>query len=195
MVNFNKIDLFIFDMDGTLVDSALDFDAMRADLSFPPGASILEHIDTLEPHQQDEAFQIVDRHETEGAMRATAMPGVSELLELIKQLSKKSAILTRNSKKVTDLTLEKFEWSFDLIITRDCISKQKPHPEGLLKICHELTTDVRRACYIGDYKFDLEAALNAGMPGILYDQKGNSNFRDLAQLTYQHHQELIELLK
>lgn len=195
MLKFNEFELFIFDMDGTLVDSALDFDAMRSELKFPKGAPILEHIETLSPEEQSRAFHIVDKHERQGAERATEMPGVSELLAHLQTLSKKSAVLTRNSKAVTDLTLKKFSWEFDLILTRDCITKQKPHPEGLLKICQDLSIEVCRACYIGDFKFDLEAANNAGMPGILYDQKGNSDFKELAQLTYQHHQELLKLLK
>ena len=48
MIDFSKLDLFIFDMDGTLVDSALDFDAMRQELGFPKDAPILEHIETLD---------------------------------------------------------------------------------------------------------------------------------------------------
>ena len=195
MLDLRNLELFIFDMDGTLVDSALDFDLIRHDLNFPKGAPILEYIETLSPREQDRAFEIVNKHELEGAQRATEMSGVSELLNCLKSLNKKSAVLTRNSKIATEETLKKFDWSFDLILTRDCISKQKPHPEGLLKICNELSIKVSNACYIGDYRFDLEAAKNAGMPGILYDQTGEKHFQELANFTYQDHQELIERLK
>jgi beta-phosphoglucomutase-like phosphatase (HAD superfamily) len=34
----------IFDMDGTLVDSPLDFDAMRREIGCPPNRGLLEHI-------------------------------------------------------------------------------------------------------------------------------------------------------
>jgi len=195
MPNFKELELFIFDMDGTLVDSALNFDAMRTELNFPKDASILEHIETLAEQDQRKAFEVVDRHESEGADRATEMPGVTNLLESLKSLQKKTAVLTRNSKTVTDITLQKFDWDFDIVLTRDCISLQKPHPEGLLKICSELNIEIKKSCYIGDYKFDLEAATNAGMFGVLYDQNSNSEFKDLADYTYSNHQELLKLLK
>lgn len=37
----------IFDLDGTLVDSRLDFSAMRAELQAPEGVGLLEYIDGL----------------------------------------------------------------------------------------------------------------------------------------------------
>lgn len=195
MPNFKDLELFIFDMDGTLVDSALNFDAMRSELNFPTGASILEHIETLNKHEQEKAFEVVHRHESEGAARAIEMPGVTDLLVTLNSLEKKTAVLTRNSKIVTDITLEKFDWRFDIVLTRDCITLQKPHPEGLLKICKDLSIAIQKSCYIGDYKFDLEAASNAGMYGILYDQNSNSEFKDLADYTYSNHQEFLKLLK
>ncbi len=195
MIDFSAIDLFIFDMDGTLVDSSLNFDAMRSDLNFPKGAPILEHIETLSEAEKKTAFEIVDRHEWEGAERAIEMPGIDDLLERLSELGKLKAILTRNSKTVTDHTLSKFNWSFDLVLTRDCITLQKPHPEGLLKICEQLDVEINKACYIGDFKFDLEAANNAGMPGILYDYSGKCEFKELADYVYQNHSELAKFLK
>ena len=37
----------IFDLDGTLTEPVLDFDAMRAEIGLPEGVPILEHIDGL----------------------------------------------------------------------------------------------------------------------------------------------------
>ena len=37
---------WIFDLDNTLADSAIDFDAMRRELDLPLGKPILEEIDT-----------------------------------------------------------------------------------------------------------------------------------------------------
>ncbi|TNF27114.1 MAG: HAD family hydrolase [Deltaproteobacteria bacterium] len=195
MIDFSKLDLFIFDMDGTLVDSALDFDAMRQELGFPKDAPILEHIEILDLEEQERAFEIVNRHEHEGALRAVAMPGIEKLLEGLSEHGKQLALLTRNSKVVTETTLAKFNWKFDLVLTRDCITLQKPHPQGLLKICEELNIETKNACYIGDFKFDLEAATNAKMLGILYDRSGNCEFKELADMVYQSHLDLLNMLK
>ena len=43
-INFKA---FIFDMDGTLVDSFLDFDSMREELNFPKGVPLLEYIESM----------------------------------------------------------------------------------------------------------------------------------------------------
>ncbi|HIA63686.1 MAG TPA: HAD family hydrolase, partial [Planctomycetaceae bacterium] len=37
----------IFDIDGTLIDSGLDFDLIRAEMNLPAGAAILESLEQL----------------------------------------------------------------------------------------------------------------------------------------------------
>ncbi|MCO4794024.1 MAG: HAD family hydrolase [Bacteriovoracaceae bacterium] len=194
--NFNKIDLFIFDMDGTLVESHLDFDKMRLELGFPKGEPILEYIEKLDSiKEKEEAFKIVNEHELKGAQVATPMPGIESLFSKINSLGKQKAILTRNSKLVTDFIISKFDWEFDSIVTRDCITAQKPEPEGLHKICNELKIPESNSCYIGDYRFDLEAATNAKMLGLFYSTKGLRGFEELADFVYKDHKELAKVLK
>ena len=58
----------LFDLDGTLVDTRLDFAALRLELGFPEGIGVLEHLATLEdPEQAAWASTVIDRHEMEGA--------------------------------------------------------------------------------------------------------------------------------
>lgn len=47
----------IFDLDGTLVDSGLDFDSMRREMGLDPGTPILESLATL-PEQDAGKFSI-----------------------------------------------------------------------------------------------------------------------------------------
>ena len=72
----------VFDMDGTLVDSRLDFDAMRREMELPTGMPILEALTRLPPPHAARCRAILDRHEWAGHERATLLPGVTELLEL-----------------------------------------------------------------------------------------------------------------
>lgn len=183
-------------MDGTLVDSGLNFDLMRMELGFPEKTPILEQIETLRGQKEKEAaFDIVNKHEFEGAKRASMIDGVDEFLLLLKTLKCKTAVLTRNSKRVTTLTLSKFARTFDLVLTRDCIKNQKPHPEGLHTICRQLGVSEARACYIGDFSIDMEAAKNARMTGILYSPKKNKELEEMADFHFSHFKELIDLLK
>ena len=76
----------IFDLDGTLVDSGLDFNAMRAEMGLPAGRPILEAIASLPSSRQRVCWEILHRHEFEGATRATPMPAVHDLLSLLSRL-------------------------------------------------------------------------------------------------------------
>src|SRR5687767_2360448 len=74
----------IFDLDGTLADSRLDFDAMRREMELPEKLPILEALVRLPPQQAERCQQILHRHELAGAQRATVLPGAIELLEALK---------------------------------------------------------------------------------------------------------------
>lgn len=170
-----KLKVFIFDMDGTLVDSRLDFDRMREELGFPQGVPLLEHIDSIKDQTDEKTlnyyFEVIHRHELEGARNSELMPGVREFLHFLEEFGVKTAVLTRNNLEVTELTFSKWNLNFSQVLSRDCVTRPKPHPEGLLKICQELEANPYEAVYMGDFLFDLEAAHNAGMKAILYTPK------------------------
>ena len=60
----------LFDLDNTLVDSGLDFDAMRRAMGLPDGVSILEAIERLPPDRAARCRQILHEFELAGAARA-----------------------------------------------------------------------------------------------------------------------------
>ena len=70
----------IFDLDGTLVDSALHFDQMRREMGFSLGTPVLEGIAALSADDAARCLAILEAHERAGCQRATCMPGAAELL-------------------------------------------------------------------------------------------------------------------
>ena len=56
----------IFDLDGTLADSLLDFDAIRAEIGLAPGLPILEQLADVDAAARDRAEIIMRRHERDG---------------------------------------------------------------------------------------------------------------------------------
>lgn len=74
---FNGI---IFDLDGTLVDSRLDFAAIRKALRCPEDVGVLEFIDTLPQREQAAAHAVVLEYEREGAQRAPGYPAQNPAL-------------------------------------------------------------------------------------------------------------------
>ena len=61
----------IFDMDGTLIDSQLDFDQMRLDLNLPENAPILETIESYTGTRRQQCNQVLRQHEQIGVEKAT----------------------------------------------------------------------------------------------------------------------------
>lgn len=182
----------IFDLDGTLVDSRLDFAAMRADLGLAQGVPILEAlaliIDQDERHKAD---AIVLRHEHQGAERATLMPGAAELIQSLHERGIKTAIFTRNAREVAALTLQRLQLPIDTVIARED-APPKPDPTGLFKICEQWQCKVDEAVFVGDYLYDLEAGRRAGMRTVLYAPEP-ADFAHDADLVVAHLAEVAQL--
>lgn len=180
---------YIFDLDGTLVDSKLDFSLLRQRLGWPADTLILEHLATLPAAQQQQASQIIHQFELEGAQQATLFDGVSEMLAQLRALKLPTAILTRNNRVVTELTLAKFDLQFDLVLSRDD-APAKPNPAGLWQIANHWQIAPSELLFIGDYLFDLQTADAAGMPSCLYLDGSNEHFAALATHKIAHFNEL-----
>ena len=184
----------LFDLDGTLVDTRLDFAALRLELGFPEGIGVLEHLATLEdPEQAAWASTVIDRHEMEGAAAATWIDGAKHVLETLHRKGVPTGILTRNSRAAVARTNAVLGLPVDLIMTReDCAPK--PHPEGLLLIADQLGLRPATTVYVGDFVFDLQAARNAGMASGLLRNGKNRHFRDQADLVLDHLGEVLDWL-
>jgi HAD superfamily hydrolase (TIGR01509 family) len=193
--DISQIKGILFDLDGTLVDSHLDFNALRHQLGFPPGQPVLEHLATIDdPKKVAAAHNIIAEHEMSGAKKATWMPGAQSLLQKLHQHNIATAILTRNMKNATQLMIDKLGIPIDLVLTReDC--KPKPDPDGLLRIATHWGIDVSHLVYIGDYVFDLDAANAANMIACLYRNSRNAMFVEKADWVIDHFDELTERFK
>jgi HAD superfamily hydrolase (TIGR01509 family) len=184
----------VFDMDGTLVDSKLDFDQIRRDIGMPQDQAILEY---LEEHPDADfvakAMEIVHHHEREGALRATLIPGIDQLIEVLKQKNIHTGVLTRNSKIVTDLTLKNLKLSFEHVLTRDDC-KPKPHPEGLILLSERFRVPCQQMAYVGDFLFDIQTAKAAKAMAILYTGGNSTTFAEQADLIIDDYHDLIDLI-
>lgn len=180
-MSMRKFAAVVFDLDGTLVDSRLDFAALRRELGFPEGIGILEHLPTLAAAERLAAEAIIDRHEMAGAAAARWIEGARELLDELHRRAIPTAIVTRNSRAAVNRTDAQLGLRVDQIVTReDCAPK--PDPEGLLLIAGRLNQPPASMLYVGDFIYDLQAARRAGMVAALLLNDRNRHFRTQADL-------------
>lgn len=181
----------IFDLDGTLIDSQLDFEAMRRDMGFAAGRPILETIETLpDPVYQARCHDILRQHEHQGALRATLMPGARELLAELTRRDIPQAILTRNSREMTKLTLQRLDLQFSVVVARED-APPKPDPAGLLHICRAWGFDVTEVLFVGDFHFDLLAGRAAGIATVLYAPDQRPDYANDAEYVIERLNDLL----
>lgn len=150
----------IFDMDGTLTRPYLDFRAIQAAIRIPE--PLLENMLSMPPGaERDRAFGILERFEDEAAERSELNSGAREVLDFLASRSIPSGLVTRNSRRSTELVLKKHHLRFDSSVTRDD-APAKPRPEPLWMICEKFRVLPAHTLMVGDFKFDILAGRNAG---------------------------------
>jgi HAD superfamily hydrolase (TIGR01549 family) len=184
----------IFDLDGTLVDSRLDFAAIRRDTGFPEGVGLLEHLEKLQdPALKARAEAIIMRHEMEGALAASWMPGAQKLLQRLMSANYPVGIVTRNHRVAAQQMLDSLEIPCDILVARED-APAKPHPGGLLAIASRWELAPAELVYVGDHIFDLQAARNAEMLACWYDAGRGLPYAEQADLVVRHFDELTDSL-
>lgn len=172
----------IFDLDGTLVDSGLDFEAIRRDMGIPSRTPILERLaQTPAGPDLERMLQVLHAHELRSAEGAMLFDGAAEFLDWMDQRRIPRAILTRNSRICTDLVLHRLQLNFSCVLTRED-APPKPDPAGLLRICDQWGLAPREVAFCGDYLFDLQAGRQAGMRTILFAPGELPDYADQADL-------------
>jgi HAD superfamily hydrolase (TIGR01549 family) len=151
----------IFDLDGTLAHSPLDFDAIRAEIGLSPGIPILEQLAGVDAATRARAETIMRRHERAAIAEATLTDGCADLLGHLAALEIPIGILTRNIREVVDTFARSFAFRFQAVYTRED-GPHKPAPDGVLALCETLGVAPAETLTVGDYKFDVLAGRRAG---------------------------------
>ena len=184
----------IFDLDGTLVDSRLDFDAMRHEMGLPAGVPILEGLANIPDGQvRDRMLEVLRTHELRGADESVLFEGVLEFLSHVNHVGISTAVLTRNSRETTERTLNRWGLSFSQIVTRED-APPKPDPAGVRLIARRWGLPTHQIIVIGDYLFDLQADRRAGMRSVLFAPNETPTFANEADFILRDFREAVKLL-
>ena len=199
MIRVMPVSGIIFDLDGTLVDSGLDFELMRREMGLPAGMPILEGINGLSDADAERCRRILHEHEWDGFERATLMPGVAELLAWLAERLMPVGIVTRNSRDVSLATLQRLQVACDMLLTRDD-GPIKPDPWPVTTICRRWQVLPQQVVMVGDFRFDVESGRAAGTHTVLLagvDPPGypNNERADLVLSSLESWRELLAWLE
>lgn len=165
-----KLEGIIFDLDSTLVDVDLDFNAIKDALKIPHELPILEHLEELtDPKEKASKEKILLQFELDAAKNHSPIAHVKELLSFLKEKKIKMGVLTRNCKAAADIELIDLSHFFDPIFSREDHKDCKPLPGGILGTCELWHVHPSNIIMTGDYLYDLQAGKNAGSKTIWFD--------------------------
>ncbi len=159
----NKPKGFIFDLDGTLVTSDLDFVKMRDAVGCPEGQDILTFVDQIaDDNQRKLAHLSIVQMELDDALTATWIRGAQAFVEQLARYDIPMAIVTRNCRVATSMKITNNQIPINTIITRED-APSKPNPTALTSIANEWAIAPQQIAYVGDYLYDIQAANRARM--------------------------------
>ncbi|MEH6396500.1 HAD family hydrolase [Pseudoalteromonas sp.] len=184
----------IFDLDGTLMSSELDFTLIKAQISCPAELDLLSFIAQLpSPYMREEAMNIVHQHELMDAQHATLLPGVAQAIARLKEQAIPMAIVTRNYDRAAALKLKNNPLPIQTVLTRSD-APAKPDPSALNAIATLWEMEQQYVLYVGDYLYDIQAAHNANMRACLYAPDETPAYANQADYILKHFSELPELI-
>lgn len=196
------IDAVLFDLDGTLVDSAPDLgaaaDQMRIARGLPSlpqeayrcaassGArGLLGAAFGMTPGDGNYAAyceEFLSNYEQRLLMLTSLFVGTTELLRSLAQRGMPWGIVTNKAARFTEPIVRGLA---DLqpamvVISGDTLAHAKPHPAPLLEAARRLAIEPARCLYVGDDLRDMQAARAAGMAGMaaLWGYMGDAPVND-----------------
>lgn len=189
----NNFDLVMFDLDGTLIETAPEiFDAVndtlrRFDLPDVTQQQVNDWIGhgtrelliqalAYTGKTNDAAVRASDslvliaaefdkNYQLRCGTRSQLYPKVRETLVALRQRRVKLAVVTNKEGRYTATVLNAHQMMplFDRVVSGDTLARKKPDPLGIQSCLTEFGVSVERALFVGDSSIDVATARNAGV--------------------------------
>jgi phosphoglycolate phosphatase len=209
------INTILFDLDGTLIDTAPDlayalntlleeagleakpFEKIKPLVAFGGKALIKfgfncdeEHPEFSKRHQE-----LLKIYTNNIDLNSKPFEGVSALIKTLKDRQINWGIVTNKPEYLTHLLLQKLNINVDVVVCGDTLEFSKPHPAPLLYACAQFAIDPKRCIFVGDDKNDMLTGNNAGIKTVAVTY-GYGNVEKNWNYDYKinHVQELLELI-
>lgn len=174
----------LFDMDGTLLDTAPDFiaicQAMRADRDLPalPEKLIRDQvsggaramvaaafaIDPETPGFEALRLEFLERYQSQCAVHSRLFEGMEQLLADIEKANLVWGVVTNKPLRFAEPIMQQLGLAqrSALLICPDHVKNSKPDPEPLILACTMLNLDPASVLFVGDDLRDIESGRDAG---------------------------------
>jgi phosphoglycolate phosphatase len=181
---FAGIRAILFDLDGTLVESCIDFDEMKRRVlalaaqygvdatpwSAWPTLEIVAHtVRALGGNGAGDAArfascanQAIIAVEMDAAADAAPAPGVPEMLRALDAQGYAVGIVTRNCRAAVERALARVPLMCRVLLTRDDVAHVKPDPRHLTDALEAMAMSGQRALMCGDHPMDIAAGRGIG---------------------------------
>jgi len=220
-----SIECVLFDLDGTLIDTAPDFVKVvnqllqenarpaiseeRIRQTVSDGARALVKL-AFEIEEDDADFAALNQrlldlyYDQLATTEACLYPGLDVLLKEFAVQGIRWGIVTNKPEKYAELLLKNLGLrdACGVLICPDHVSERKPHPEPILLACQRLQVSTERTVYIGDHIRDVQAAKNADVIAIAAaygylaaDAKAEEWYADFILAASDQTADLLNLLK
>lgn len=175
----------LFDMDGTLVDSAPDFIAVcqamrqvrglpaldpqriRDQVSGGARAMVCASFELAPEHPQFAALrdEFLARYQEHCAVLTRPFDGIPELLADLEQARLRWGVATNKPLHYAEPIMRQLQLAerAAVLVCPEHVTRSKPDPEMLLLACEQLELDPRQVLYVGDDARDIEAGRAAGI--------------------------------
>ena len=183
-----KFTAVLFDLDGTLLDTAPDFAVVLNQLRNKHNLPTLAYsdirfqvsngskalikmgfnIEESHPDFESKRQALLDLYLKHLAVHTTLFPTLDELLLKLEQRRVPWAIVTNKPVQYAQPLLEQLSLSERCasLICPDHVAERKPHPESLFLACEQMQVKPENCVYIGDHQRDIEAGIKAGMKTV-----------------------------
>jgi len=179
--------LILFDLDGTLVDSAVDLlnalnvicdregapqqplSSIRPVVSKGARAMLAVAFPQRDSDQRELLLQpFLDVYADAVATHSTPFDGVAEVLDAIEAAGSRWGIVTNKPHYLALGVVASMGWTgrSAILIGGDTLPRKKPDPDQLFLACATLGVSPGDCVYVGDDERDIVAARNAGMKSV-----------------------------
>jgi len=175
----------LFDLDGTLLDTAPDLaqalntvliENNRAPLPYEAIRPVVSHggialIELgFEMERSNPAFEplrqrLLETYRENISSLTLPFPGITDVLDTLDERGISWGIVTNKPGWLTDPLLQDLGL-YDravVVVSGDTLDQRKPHPAPMLHACELAGSEPGHCVYIGDAERDIEAGINAGM--------------------------------